>query len=75
MEYCISCGAPVMEFAGEKVCPRCGGLILKNARFCIICGLKVKGIFPGEQKSRKCPHCGRKNEDAGNYCIYCGEKF
>jgi RNA polymerase subunit RPABC4/transcription elongation factor Spt4 len=64
-----------MEFSGEKICPRCGGLVLNKARFCIICGLKVKGMFPAENKTRKCPHCKRSNEDADKFCIYCGERF
>lgn len=50
-------------------CPKCGGNLPANAKFCLECGTKVEIV---EENEMICPHCGLKTPK-GKLCMQCGQ--
>ena len=50
-------------------CPKCGSILLPNAKFCLECGTKIEQVAPNEMI---CPHCGNKTPK-GKFCMECGQ--
>ena len=49
-------------------CPKCGGEVPDNSKFCLECGTKIEILAEDEMI---CPSCGKKTHK-GKFCMECG---
>ncbi len=75
----------------ECVCPGCGANLMKKAKFCPECGVKIvktcskcghelknnQKFCPecGTPTGKVCPKCGKSISNKAKFCPECGEKF
>ncbi|MFX1345120.1 MAG: zinc ribbon domain-containing protein [Promethearchaeota archaeon] len=58
----------------KVTCPFCGEEIARDAKFCPVCGAKLKETEI-EQKTKICSSCGYQLPLDAKYCYKCGVKL
>lgn len=58
---------PTVTTVDTGKCPKCGGELRENAKFCLECGEKIETAKDGI----KCPNCGEITP-LGKFCLHCG---
>lgn len=60
--------AKVKGTSTRSRCPKCGKVVVKDAKFCKHCGEDLKA-------EKFCPECGTKLETDATFCSNCGQKI
>ncbi|SEK65894.1 replication restart DNA helicase PriA [Butyrivibrio sp. ob235] len=68
----------IRDLKGERLCPKCGKLLPREAAFCTACGEKLPMPEPAQAPvpaGKVCPNCGKQLSDDAVFCTSCGTRI